>query len=102
MERLDFENSYGARSFSSMLYDETMTNIKKYFSVYTVNFEMIKFSVVTVFPSVANNFVTFLLPFYLTTWILLVSSSIMVATLVPSSVSSSGFWIYDRLEKILF
>lgn len=64
------------------------------FSVYTIQYNPYKFCVVPVFPSVGNNFATFLLPFDPTTWILLAISTVMVSTLLPSSISSTGFWIY--------
>lgn len=64
-----------------------------------MNFEKTKFSVVTVFPSVENNFGTFMLPFDTTTWILIVISSVMISILVRISVSDSGFGYRFTLKE---
>lgn len=60
--------------------------------LYGFTFEKFKFSIVTEFPSMANSFTTFLLPFDGITWFLLLVSIAMISCLVPISVSIfSGF-----------
>lgn len=86
------QDIFGGISFSTVLLNETLKSmIENNFGMYHVRFEKFKFSVVTSFPSVANNFATFLLPFDSITWILILISTLTISSLVPISVSYSGF-----------
>ncbi len=95
--------------FSSLLNGGLSTLERKNFGgIFGLSFEKFEFSVVTEFPSMANSFATFLLPFDTVTWILIVVSIITISCLLPISVSYSGFeyrfvlrgWIQDQIYAV--
>ncbi|OXA45068.1 hypothetical protein Fcan01_19980 [Folsomia candida] len=95
-------DTIGSINFNSILSNGKLDQIlQKNYGLYGVNFAKFEFSVVTVFPAVANNFAIFLLPFDTTTWILLVVSCITISSLVQISVSASGFSYSIVLKKYI-
>lgn len=103
MDDMDNQNCYGMIQFSSILSNASIVIVlQNYIPVYHVTFENVRFSIVTSFPSVRNDFATFLLPFDKPTWILLIVASIMTSTLTLVDVSYFGFVYRFGVKEYLY